>query len=104
MAGCQTPWSRVNVEGLPLCDNKTMFYRQTVQYWELGKLGREDLIKLTNCLMPCSYRVFFFLWIQSGGCKSAIFGSFKQFLYFLRSKIWAHFHFGTFEPYKQQKS
>ena len=44
------------------------------------------------------YRVFFFLWIQSGGCKSAILRSFKQFLYFLHSKIWAHFHFGTFDP------
>ena len=40
---------------------------------------------------------FFFLWIQSGGCKSAILRSFQQFLYFLHSKIWAHFHFGTFD-------
>ena len=44
------------------------------------------------------YRVFFFLWIQPEGCKSAILRSFKQFLYFLHSKIWAHFHFGTFDP------
>ena len=44
------------------------------------------------------YRVFFFLWIQSGGCKTAILMSFKQFLYFLHSKLWAHFHFGTFDP------
>ena len=43
------------------------------------------------------YRVFFFLWIQSRGCKSAILRSFEQFLYFLHSKIWAHFHFGTFD-------
>ena len=40
----------------------------------------------------------FFLWIQSGGCKSAILRSFMLFLYFLHSKIWAHFHFGTFDP------
>ena len=33
------------------------------------------------------YRVFFFLWIQSGGCKSAILRSFEQFLYFLHSKV-----------------
>merc|ERR1712218_353090 len=45
-----------------------------------------------------NYRVFFFLWIQSGGCKSAILRSFMLFLYFLHSKIWAHFHFGTFDP------
>ena len=44
------------------------------------------------------YRVFFFLWIQSGGCRSAILRSFMLFLYFLHSKIWAHFHFGTFDP------
>ena len=40
---------------------------------------------------------FFLLWIQSGGCKSAILRSFKQFLYILHSKLWAHFHFGTFD-------
>ena len=40
----------------------------------------------------------FFLWIQLGGCKSANLMSFKQFLYFLHSKLWAHFHFGTFGP------
>ena len=31
-------------------------------------------------------------------CKSATLRSFKQFLYFLHSKIWAHFRFGTFDP------
>ena len=25
------------------------------------------------------YRVFFFLWIHSGGCKTAFLGSFKQY-------------------------
>ena len=44
------------------------------------------------------YRVFFFLWIQSGGCKLAILRSFKQRLYILHSKILAQFHFGTFYP------
>ena len=44
-----------------------------------------------------TYTGCFFLWIQSGDCKSAILRSFKQFLYFLHSKIWAHFHFGTFD-------
>ena len=50
------------------------------------------------CQLLYIYRVFFFLWIQSGGCKWAILRSFQQFLYFLHSKIWAHFHFGTFDP------
>ena len=40
----------------------------------------------------------FFLWIQSGGCKTDVLMSFRQFLYFLHSKLWAHFHFGTFDP------
>ena len=29
------------------------------------------------------YRVFFFLWIQSGGCKTAILKSFKQYFLLL---------------------
>ena len=42
-----------------------------------------DLDVCTN--MYKKYRVFFFLWIQSGGCKSAILRSFKQFLYILHN-------------------
>ena len=63
--------------------------------------GETEACVRLSCLAFVSfllYRVFFFLWIQSGGCKSAILRSFKQFLYFLHSKIWAHFHFGTFDP------
>ena len=56
-----------------------------------------------NCLDVAKYfklllQGVFFLWIQSGGCKSAILRSFMLFFYFLHSKIWAHFHFGTFDP------
>ena len=33
-----------------------------------------------------------------------LFGLFCCFLDYFHSKIWAPFHFGTFEPYKQEKS
>ena len=54
MAGCQPKWSRVN-EDQPLCDNKNMSEKYSWLYYEFGKLEREDLIKHTKCLMPCSY-------------------------------------------------
>ena len=44
------------------------------------------------------YRVIFLTRPGVRACKSAILRSFKLFLYILHSKIWAHFHFGTFEP------
>ena len=44
------------------------------------------------------YRVIFLTRPGVRACKSAILWSFKLFLYILHSKIWAHFHFGTFEP------
>ena len=64
----------------------------------VGAIINGALITLRTLSFLTNYRVFFFLWIQSEGCKSAILRSSKQFLYFLHSKIWAHFHFGTFDP------
>ena len=55
MTECQPKWSRVNIEDLPLCDNKTMLVKYSAEYWKLGSLERDDLINLTKCLMPCSY-------------------------------------------------
>ena len=48
-------------------------------------------------LMADKYSVIFLTRPGVRACKSAILRSFKQFLYFLHSKIWAHFHFGTFD-------
>ena len=46
--------------------------------------------------------------IKAGFSKEAVnqllFGLFCCFLDYFHSKIWAPFHFGTFEPYKQEKS
>ena len=46
--------------------------------------------------------------LKIGQCEEAVnqlfFGLFYCFLDYFHSKIWAPFHFGTFEPYKQEKS
>ena len=55
MAGCQPPWSRVKVEDMPLCDNKTLVLNYSTLYFEVSSLERENLCNLTKCLMPCSY-------------------------------------------------
>ena len=82
----------------PITDHlhrRILQWTAAAQGWEQEWAGRQDIYYLISGL---KYRVFFFLWIQSGGCKSAILRSFQKFLYFLHSKIWAHFHFGTFDP------
>ena len=48
-----------------------------------------QLYKYTGC---------FFFQTGPGGCKTATLWSLNSIFYFLHSKIWAHFHFGTFEP------
>ena len=55
--GCQLPWGwgRVQVDGLPLCDNMTMLEKHTLEYWLSIEYGRDWLIKRTNCVLPCSY-------------------------------------------------
>ena len=53
--GCQPPWRRVNVEGLPLCDNATMLAKYTMQYFKAVEYGKGVLMKRTNCLMPCTF-------------------------------------------------
>ena len=53
--GCQPPWSRVVVENVSVCDNKTLVAKYRNMYFQFGSLEREDLIKHTNCFLPCSY-------------------------------------------------
>ena len=38
--------------------------------------------------------------LSQGAVNLVFFGVFLMFLAFFHSKIWAKFHFGTFEPYK----
>ena len=69
-------------------------YCENTDFTIITKSQKVCLTETVNQYTGC----FFFLWIQSGGRKSAILRSFMLFLYFLHSKIWAHFHFGTFDP------
>ena len=54
--GCQPPWRKYNVKGLPLCDNRLSLshyekeYRQTV-----SMLDRNGLSENTKCTFPCSF-------------------------------------------------
>ena len=42
--------------------------------------------------------------LSQGDVNKVFLGVFLMFLAFFHSKIWAKFHFGTFEPYKKEKS
>ena len=53
--GCQLPWRRVNIDGMPICDNSTMLNNYDYSYWWAVDWGIDNLIKLTKCLMPCSF-------------------------------------------------
>ena len=54
-AGCQTPWSRVNVEGVPVCDNSSLLEKYSNTYWKAVDMDRHKLLEYTNCLMPCTF-------------------------------------------------
>ena len=63
-AGCQSPWSRVVVDGLPSCDNSTLLENYSNEYVAAMGLGRNGLIDWTGCLMPCTfmeYKVKFYI-------------------------------------------
>ena len=84
---------------------KTLFtaHDKNILFFRAGVVPRVGLFMFSKFTFPLGkniytiYRVFFFRWIQSRGCKTATLRSFQQyFLLYLHSKIWAHFHFGTF--------
>ena len=54
-AGCQTPWSRVNVEGVPVCDNSSLLEKYSNTYWKAVDMDRYKLLEYTNCRMPCTF-------------------------------------------------
>ena len=54
-AGCQPHWRRFSVEDLPECDNSSMLTRYNEEYWSVGNLYREDLVRDTGCYLPCSF-------------------------------------------------
>ena len=53
--GCQPPWRRVDVEGLPLCDNSTLLRKYSNTYFWMTVMGRDEIVENTKCLMPCSF-------------------------------------------------
>ena len=57
-AGCQPPWRRFSVEGLPLCNNFTLLAKNfgaTYTKYYIDITDREGIIAETGCLMPCSF-------------------------------------------------
>ena len=54
--------------------------------------------------VPSSTRSFSKAGFSQEAVNQLFFGLFYCFLDYFHSKIWAPFHFGTFEPYKQEKS
>ena len=54
-AGCQSPWSRIVLEGLPMCDNDTLLVNYNIAYFKAMGLRSDELIEYTGCLMPCTF-------------------------------------------------
>ena len=75
---------------------RTMLDRRTVAVGLKDEEGDTALHVAARC--TSAYSVIFLTRPGVRACKLAMLRSFKQFLYFLYSKIWAHFHFGTFDP------
>ena len=60
---------------------------------------------LSEPILNRYYTVSFSKDVFSQGAEYQVFlGVFLMFLAFFHSKIWAKFHFGTFESYKKEKS
>ena len=53
--GCQPPWRKTSVSGLPLCDNYTLLSQYASEFERVGRMVREDVVEKTKCLMPCSF-------------------------------------------------
>ena len=58
--GCLPFWNKFifydhdEVE-MPICENTSMLNQYGVIYYEMQVLPRDDLVKTTGCLMPCSF-------------------------------------------------
>ena len=68
-------------------------------YFACGKyFVNNGLLNSKTCTVSFSKVV-----LSQGAVNLVFFGVFLMFLGFFHSKIWAKIHFGTFEPYKQEK-
>ena len=53
--GCQPPWRRFSVDGLPLCDNWTLLSDFHHLHRALSVMGKEELSAFTRCPVPCTF-------------------------------------------------
>ena len=53
--GCQPPWRRFNVSGLPECDNLILMTKYAHEYDRIASKVKSEIIKETMCLMPCTF-------------------------------------------------
>ena len=53
--GCQPPWRRFSVEGLPLCDNSNLLTQFGNEYGRIITMVKNELIEETKCLAPCTF-------------------------------------------------
>ena len=66
--GCQIPWGMVNVTGMPLCDNSTIFKKYDKYMDEVLVKQRDDLIRTTKCFLPCTFMEY----KVSATCKTCL--------------------------------
>ena len=54
--GCQPPWRRFSVEGLPICDNWALLNKYTIENSKVGSdMVKDELIAETKCMFPCTF-------------------------------------------------
>lgn len=54
--GCQPPWRRYTVEGVPLCDNMSLLMNYGAANLErMYLMDTIELVEDTKCVLPCSF-------------------------------------------------
>ena len=54
-AGCQPPWMKSNMKGLPLCENKTSFGQYDYEKFRVFFMNTQQLMEDTQCPRPCTF-------------------------------------------------
>ena len=53
--GCVTPWDQRTTDKLPKCTNRSSMEAFESYYNQVHHSGEDKLLKLTGCLLPCTY-------------------------------------------------
>ena len=53
--GCQPPWRKISVPGLPLCDNYVLLAEYASEFEKVGRMAKDDVVEDSKCLMPCVF-------------------------------------------------